>query len=47
MSLGQWFGVMGTAIAASISWSLHKSVLWATIHSFLSWFYVLYYLLTN
>jgi hypothetical protein len=47
MSLGQWFGVMGTAIAASISWSLHKSVLWATIHAGMAWIYVLYYLLTN
>jgi len=35
----------GTALAMVISWSLNKSVLWAIIHGFLSWLYVLYYLL--
>jgi hypothetical protein len=33
----------GSALAITISWSLHKSVLWAIIHGFFSWFYVAYY----
>lgn len=36
---------LGTLIAVLISWSVNKSVLWAIIHGFLSWFYVIYYLL--
>lgn len=38
---------IGNALAIAISWSLHKSVLWAIIHGVLSWFYVIYYLLTR
>jgi hypothetical protein len=37
----------GTALAITISWSLHKSILWAIIHGILSWFYVIYYLGTR
>jgi hypothetical protein len=37
----------GSALAITISWSLHKSILWAIVHGFLSWFYVIYYLLTR
>lgn len=37
----------GSALAIAISWSLHKSILWAIIHGVLSWFYVVYYLLTR
>jgi len=37
----------GSALAITISWSLHKSILWAIIHGFLSWFYVVYYALTR
>lgn len=37
----------GSALAITISWSIHKSVLWAIIHGFLSWFYVIYYVLTK
>jgi hypothetical protein len=37
----------GSALAITISWSLHKSVLWAIIQGFFSWFYVIYYLLTR
>ncbi|MEY5007826.1 MAG: hypothetical protein ACK440_06535 [Sphingomonadaceae bacterium] len=37
----------GSALAISISWSLHKSIIWAIIHGFFSWFYVLYYALTR
>lgn len=37
----------GTALAIAISWSLHKSLLWAVFHGLLSWFYVIYYALTR
>lgn len=35
----------GSALAIAISWSLHKSLLWAIIHGLLSWIYVIYYAL--
>lgn len=38
---------LGSALAVTISWSLHKSVIWAAIHGVLSWFYVIYYVLTR
>jgi hypothetical protein len=37
----------GSALAIAISWSLHKSILWAIIHGFLSWVYVIYYAVTR
>lgn len=36
----------GCALAITISWSLHKSVLWAILHGICSWFYVAYYCIT-
>ncbi len=30
-------------MAIAISWSAHKSLLWAMIHGVFSWFYVIYY----
>ena len=33
----------GSALAIAISWSTHKSILWAIIHGIFSWLYVLYY----
>jgi hypothetical protein len=36
----------GSALAIAISFTTHKSVLWAVIHGICSWFYVIYYLLT-
>ena len=38
---------LGSALAIAISWSLHKSIIWAVIHGVLSWFYVAYYALTR
>ena len=38
---------MGSALAITISWSLHKSILWAILHGFFSWFYVIYYAVTR
>ncbi len=37
----------GTALAIAISWSLHQSVLWAILHGFFSWVYVVYFVLTR
>jgi hypothetical protein len=34
---------LGTAIAVAISWSANQSIIWAIIHGFFSWFYVIYY----
>jgi hypothetical protein len=38
---------LGTVIAVVASWERNKSILWAIIHGFLSWFYVIYYALTQ
>jgi len=38
---------LGSALAIAISWSIHKSILWAMIHGILSWVYVIYYALTR
>lgn len=37
----------GSALAIVISYTAHTSVLWAIIHGFFSWFYVIYFLLTR
>lgn len=37
----------GTALAIAISWSQHESILWAIIHGFFSWLYVIYYALVR
>jgi hypothetical protein len=37
----------GTALAIAISWSTHNSILWAIIHGFFSWFYVIYFIITR
>jgi hypothetical protein len=38
---------LGSAIAVAVSWSLHKSLIWAIIHGFFGWFYVIYFALTR
>ena len=38
---------LGSAVAVAISWSLHKSILWAILHGIFSWFYVIYYAFTR
>ena len=38
---------LGTIIAVVISWSRNKSILWAIIHGFLGWLYVIYALLVK
>ncbi len=37
----------GSALAMVISYTAHKSVLWAILHGICGWFYVGYYLLTR
>jgi hypothetical protein len=43
MTTGEWVGGIGTALAVVISWSVNQSILWAMLHGFFGWFYVLYY----
>lgn len=38
---------LGSAIAATISWSLYKSIFWVIVHGLLGWFYVIYYAFTR
>jgi hypothetical protein len=38
---------LGSAIAVTISWSLHQSIIWAIIHGFFGWFYIIYFALTR
>lgn len=42
---GGVFGSIGAVLAALLSWKVNRSVMWALIHAFLSWFYVIYHLL--
>ena len=37
----------GSALAIAISFTTHKSIVWAVIHGFFSWLYVIYYALTR
>ena len=38
---------LGSALAVAISWSLHKSIVWAIVQGFFGWFYVIYFALTR
>lgn len=40
-------GLTGSVIAIVASWSRNNSVLWAILHGFLGWFYVVYFLLSS
>jgi hypothetical protein len=37
----------GSALAITISWSEHHSILWAMVQGFFSWLYVIYYAITR
>lgn len=37
----------GSALAIAISWSIHHSIIWAIIHGFLSWVYIIWYAITR
>lgn len=36
---------LGSLLAVVCSWTVNHSVLWAILHFFCSWFYVIYYVL--
>ena len=38
---------LGTVIAVVCSWERHRSILWAIIAGWLSWFYVIWFALTR
>jgi len=38
---------VGEALAMIISWSLHKSLIWAIVHGLFGWFYVIYYIIVR
>jgi len=38
---------LGSAIAVVCSWQRNRSILWAILAGFLSWFYVIYFALTR
>lgn len=38
---------LGSAIAVAISWNLHQSIIWAAIHGFFGWFYVIWHAFTR
>ena len=37
----------GSALAMVISYTAHKSVLWAILHGIFSWLYVIYFVITR
>jgi len=37
----------GAALAITVSWSLHQSILWAMLHGCFSWCYIIYFLFTR
>ena len=48
MSVAARAGIgLGSAIAVAISGGLHKSIIWAAIHGFFGWLYVIYYAFTR
>jgi len=38
---------LGCVLAVIISWTTYHSVLWAILHGFCGWFFVIYYLITR
>ena len=38
---------LGSVIAIIASWSRNQSVLWAILHAFLGWIYVIYFVITR
>jgi len=34
---------VGAVLAALLSWGVNHSILWALLHAFMSWFYVIYH----
>ncbi|MBL7816772.1 MAG: hypothetical protein JNL70_17255 [Saprospiraceae bacterium] len=38
---------LGTILGAVLSWTRNQSILWAIVHAFLGWIYVIYYAFTR
>ena len=38
---------LGSVIAVVCSWERHRSILWALLGAFLTWFYVIYFAITR
>ena len=38
---------LGSILGVVLSWTRNKSILWAIIHAFFGWFYVIYYAFTR
>ncbi len=38
---------LGTVIAVTCSWARNRSILWAILHGFFSWLYVIYFAMTR
>lgn len=38
---------LGALIAVLCSWSINHSILWAILHAFFGWFYVIYFAICN
>ncbi len=38
---------LGSILALVLSWTRNQSILWAIIHAFLGWLYVIYYAFTR
>ena len=38
---------LGTTLAVVCSWQRNRSILWAILHGFLSWIYVIYFAITR
>jgi hypothetical protein len=36
---------LGALLAVILSWGVNKSVLWAILHAFCGWIYVIYYVI--
>ncbi len=40
---GGILGSIGAVLAALLSWGVNHSIVWALVHAFFSWFYVIYH----
>lgn len=38
---------LGNVLGAILSWTRNKSILWAIIHGWLGWLYVIYYVIVE
>jgi hypothetical protein len=38
---------LGTILAVLCSWERNKSIIWAVVHAFFGWIYVIYYAITR